>query len=112
GAGWVGERWREEVVEGEMGLRGVNVGVVENGTICLVTNEGNARMITTLPRIHVALMGIEKLVPTLADLDQLLKLLARSATGQKLTVYTTLVRGPRRQGDDCGPEALHGVLVD
>jgi L-lactate dehydrogenase complex protein LldF len=69
-------------------------------------------MVTTLPRVHVAVMGIEKLVPTLADLDLLLKLLARSATGQKLTTYTTLVRGPRRPGDDCGPEALHVVLLD
>src|SRR4029078_2010714 len=83
-----------------------------NGTICLVTNEGNGRMVTTLPRIHVALIGIDKLVPTMADLDRFLKLLAPSATGQKLPVYTTLIRGPRRTGDECGPEELHVVLLD
>jgi L-lactate dehydrogenase complex protein LldF len=106
------ERLREEFLQADMGLSGANFGVVENGTICLVTNEGNGRMVTTLPRIHVALMGIEKLVPTMADLDRFLKLLARSATGQKLTVYTTLVRSPRRPGDECGPEELHVVLID
>jgi L-lactate dehydrogenase complex protein LldF len=106
------ERLRDEFLRADMGITGANFGVVENGTICLVTNEGNGRMVTTLPRIHVALMGIEKLVPTMADLDRFLKLLARSATGQKLTAYTTLIRGPRRAGDDCGPEEVHVVLLD
>jgi L-lactate dehydrogenase complex protein LldF len=105
-------RLRDEFLQADMGLTGANFGVVENGAICLVTNEGNARMVTTLPRVHVVLMGIEKLVPTLADLDLFLKLLARSATGQKLTAYTTLLRGPRRAGDDCGPEEMHVVLLD
>ena len=105
-------RLRDEFLQADMGLTGANFGVVENGAICLVTNEGNARMVTTLPRVHVVLMGIEKLVPTLADLDRFLKLLARSATGQKLTAYTTLLRGPRRAGDDCGPEEMHVVLLD
>jgi L-lactate dehydrogenase complex protein LldF len=77
-----------------------------------VTNEGNGRMVSTLPRVHVVLMGIEKLIPSLADLDRFLKLLARSATGQKLTAYTSLIRGPRRAADECGPEALHVVLID
>src|SRR3982074_2056451 len=95
-----------------MGLPGANCGVVENGTICLVTNEGNGRMVTTLPRIHVVLMGIEKLVPTMADLDRFLKLLARSATGQKLTAHTTLIPGPRRPGGDCAPAEGHVGLVD
>ena len=106
------ERLRDEFLRADMGLTGANFGVVENGTICLVTNEGNGRMVTTLPRIHVVLMGIEKLVPTMADLDRFLKLLARSATGQKLTAYTTLIRGPRRAGDDCGPAEVHVVLLD
>src|SRR6185436_10719324 len=106
------ERLREEFLRADMGITGANFGVVETGTICLVTNEGNGRMVTTLPRVHVAVMGIEKLVPTLADLDVFLKLLARSATGQKITTYTTLVRGPRRPGDECGPEAMHVVLLD
>jgi L-lactate dehydrogenase complex protein LldF len=106
------ERLRDEFLRADIGLTGANFGVVENGTICLVTNEGNGRMVTALPRIHVVLMGIEKLVPTMADLDRFLKLLARSGTGQKLTAYTTLIRGPRRAGDDCGPEEMHVVLLD
>jgi L-lactate dehydrogenase complex protein LldF len=106
------QRLRHEFLRADMGISGANFGVVETGTICLVTNEGNGRMVTTLPRVHVVLMGIEKLVPTLADLDRCLKVLARSATGQKLTVYTTMIRGPRAAGDADGPEELHVVLVD
>ena len=106
------EKLRQVFLDADMGISGANFGVVETGTVCLVTNEGNGRMVTTLPRVHVVLMGIEKLVPTLGDLDRLLKLLARSATGQKLTAYTTLINGPRRAGDDCGPEAMHVVLID
>jgi L-lactate dehydrogenase complex protein LldF len=106
------ERLREEFLGADMGITGANFGVVENGAICLVTNEGNGRMVTTLPRVHVVLMGIEKLVPTMADLDRFLKLLARSATGQKITSYTTIVRGPRRAGEDSGPDAIHVVLLD
>lgn len=106
------EKLRHVFLDADMGITGANFGVVETGTICLVTNEGNGRMVTTLPRVHVVLMGIEKLVPTLADLDRFLKLLPRSATGQKLTAYTSLITGPRRKGDDCGPEAVHVVLLD
>src|SRR5262249_4550822 len=80
-------RLREEFLRADMGISGANFGVVETGTICLVTNEGNGRMVTSLPRVHVALVGIEKLVATMADLDTCLKVLARSATGQKITVY-------------------------
>jgi L-lactate dehydrogenase complex protein LldF len=106
------ERLRDVFLTADMGITGANFGVVDTGTICLVTNEGNARMVTSLPRVHVALVGIEKLVPTLADLDRLLKLLPRSATGQKLTAYTTLINGPRRSGDECGPDEVHVVLID
>jgi L-lactate dehydrogenase complex protein LldF len=110
--GYAREKLRQVFLDADMGISGANFGVVETGTICLVTNEGNGRMVTTLPRVHVVLLGIEKLVPTLADLDGLLRLLARSATGQKLTAYTTLINGPRREGDDCGPDAVHVVLID
>jgi L-lactate dehydrogenase complex protein LldF len=103
---------RDEFLRADMGITGANFGVVETGTICLVTNEGNARMVTSLPRVHVVMMGIEKLVPTMADLDRCLKVLARSATGQKLTVYTTMIRAPRAAGDADGPEELHVVLLD
>ncbi len=106
------ETLRGAFLRADMGITGANFGVVENGTICLVTNEGNGRMSSTLPRVHVVLMGVEKLVPTMADLDLFLKILARSATGQKITTYTTLLRGPRRVGDECGPEELHVVLLD
>ena len=111
-ASYARARLREEFLAADMGITGANFGVADNGTICLVTNEGNGRMVTTLPRVHVVLMGIEKLVPTMADLDRFLKLLARSATGQKLTAYTTLIRGPRRAGDECGAQEMHVVLVD
>ncbi len=102
-----------------MGISGVNFGVAETGSLCLVTNEGNGRLTTTLPRVHVALMGIERLVPTLDDLCVMLQLLARSATGQKLSVYTNLLTGPRRRppyseatGEPDGPDELHLVLID
>lgn len=103
---------RERFLEAAVGASGVNFGVASTGTLCLVTNEGNGRLCTSLPRVHVAVMGIERLVPTLDDLGVMLDVLARSATGQALTVYTNLVTGPRREGDADGPEALHVVLVD
>ena len=106
------ERLRQVFLDADMGITGANFGVVETGTICIVTNEGNGRMVTTLPRVQVVLMGIEKLIPTLEDLDHFLKLLPRSATGQKLTAYTSMVNGPRREGDECGPVALHVILLD
>jgi L-lactate dehydrogenase complex protein LldF len=105
-------RLREEFLSADMGVSGANFGVAETGTICLVTNEGNGRMVTTLPRVHVAVMGIEKIVPSMTDLDRCLKVLARSGAGQKLTVYTTLIHGPRRAGDVDGPAELHVILLD
>jgi L-lactate dehydrogenase complex protein LldF len=96
----------------DMGISGVNFGVAETGTLCLATNEGNGRMTTTLPRLHVALMGIERLVPTLDDLSVILQLLGRNSTGQKLTVYTNLLTGPRRPDEPDGPQELHVILVD
>jgi L-lactate dehydrogenase complex protein LldF len=95
-----------------MGISGVNFGVAQTGSICLVENEGNGRLTTTPPRVHVALMGIERLVPTLEDLGVMLQVLARSATGQKITVYNNILTGPRRAGEADGPEELHIVLVD
>jgi L-lactate dehydrogenase complex protein LldF len=103
---------RQTFLEADIGVSGVNAGVVESGTLCLVTNEGNGRMCTTLPDIHIALMGIERLVPTFDDLALLLSLLPRSATGQKLSVYTSLIHGPRREGEYDGPSQRHLVLID
>lgn len=96
----------------DLGISGANFAVAQTGTICICTNEGNGRMTVTRPRVHVALLGIEKLVPRLRDLLVFLKLLARSSTGQPLTVYTSLITGPRRAADPDGPEHLHVVLLD
>jgi L-lactate dehydrogenase complex protein LldF len=96
----------------DLGISGANFAVAETGTIVLITNEGNGRLTTTCPRVHIALMGMEKVIPRLADLPVFLKLLARAATGQTLSVYTTLITGPRRPGDLDGPEEFHLVLLD
>jgi L-lactate dehydrogenase complex protein LldF len=111
---------RHDFLKADMGITGVNFGVADTGSICLVTNEGNGRLCTAAPRIHVALMGMERLVPTLADLGVMLQLLARSATGQKLSVYTNILAGPRRnQGhneqagsEPDGPDEFHLVIID
>ena len=96
----------------DIGLSGVNFGVAETGSVCIITNEGNGRMVTTVPRVHIALMGMERLVPTLDDLALMLTLLPRSATGQKITVYTQLIHGPRREGEVDGAKERHLILVD
>ena len=103
---------RETFLNADVGISGVNFGIAENGMLCLVTNEGNGRMVTTLPQVHIALMGIERILPTLDDLALMLYLLPRSATGQKLTVYTSLIRGPKREDEIDGPQERHLILVD
>ena len=103
---------RDVFLRADVGITGANFGVAETGSICLVTNEGNGRLVSALPRIHVAVMGMERVVPTLGELAVLLQLLARSATGQKLTSYTTLLTGPRRDDEEDGPDELHVVLLD
>jgi L-lactate dehydrogenase complex protein LldF len=103
---------RQRFLEADLGISGVNFGVAATGSLCLVTNEGNGRLCTSLPRVHIALMGIERVVPTAADLGVMLEVLARSATGQVLTVYTNIISGPRRPGEPDGPDELHIVLVD
>jgi len=106
------QKLRQVFLEADLGISGVNFGVVESGTLCIVTNEGNGRMVTTLPRVHIALMGIERLLPALNDLALMLYLLPRSATGQKLTVYTSLIHGPRKSDEPDGPLERHLILVD
>jgi L-lactate dehydrogenase complex protein LldF len=103
---------REVFMTADVGISGVNFGVAESGMLALVTNEGNGRMVTTLPRVHIALMGMERLVPTFDDLALMLQLLPRSATGQKLSVYTSLMHGPRRPGENEGPLERHLILLD
>ncbi|MCK5318514.1 MAG: lactate utilization protein, partial [Anaerolineales bacterium] len=86
---------RKFFLSAEVGISGVNFGVAETGTICIVTNEGNGRMVSTIPRVHIALMGVERLAPSLEDLAVLLQVLPRSATGQNLTSYVSMIQRPR-----------------
>ena len=103
---------RDKFRRADFGMTGGNFVVAETGHVCVVENEGNARQSVTTPRVLVSLIGIEKLVPRLADLSVMLKLLARSATGQPFTVYTNLFSGPRKMGEKDGPEEFHIVFLD
>lgn len=103
---------RDKYRHSDMGIIGANFAVAETGTICIVTNEGNGRFCSSRPRVLVCLMGIEKLLPRMKDLAVFLKLLAKSATGQRMTCYTSLTTGPKREGDFDGPDEFHLVLLD
>jgi L-lactate dehydrogenase complex protein LldF len=103
---------REKFLEAGMGITGANFLVADSGAIIVVENEGNARLSSSAPKIHVAVAGIEKLVPRAQDLAAFLKLLDRSATGQPLSVYTSLLAGPRRAGEPDGPDEFYLVLLD
>lgn len=103
---------RKRFAEAKVGISGVNFGVAETGTILILENEGNIRMTTGLPRTHIALMGIEKIVPRFADLDVFLKLLPRSGTGQRLTAYQSLITGTKLSPADEGPDEIHIVMLD
>jgi L-lactate dehydrogenase complex protein LldF len=105
-------RLRQAFLSAGVGISGVNFAIAENGAICLVENEGNGRMSTAVPRVHIAIMGMERIVRDLAELDVMLGLIARVGTGQAITVYTNIISGPRRAGDVDGPEELHVVVVD
>ena len=103
---------RGEFLSAEVGITGANMLIAETGSIVLVTNEGNGDLTQTLPRVQIVIASIEKVVPTLEDAATILRLLARSATGQDLSVYTTFTTGPKRPGDLDGPEAFHVLLLD
>src|SRR5207249_6827457 len=111
---------RQSFLDADIGITGGNALIAETGTLMLVTNEGNADLATTLPPVHIAVVGIEKLVPTLDDAVAIVKLLARSGTGQKITSYTQFITGPSRSADIelktqigvHGPKALHSVPLD
>ena len=103
---------RRQYLEADMGISGGNFIVAETGMISITENEGNARLTTALPRIHVALVGIEKVLPRLADLALFLPLLATAGTGQHLTCYNSMYGGPRQAGEVDGPEEFHVVLLD
>jgi L-lactate dehydrogenase complex protein LldF len=103
---------RDIFIGADIGVSGVNFGIAETGTLCMLTNEGNGRMVTTLPRVHIALMGVERIVANLRELSPLLKLLSRSATGQSLTSYVSLLNGARQPDDIDGPVERHVILID
>ena len=103
---------RKKFLTAGIGITGVNFAVAETGTIVVVENEGNARLTTSLSRVHIALMGIEKVIPRLADLGVFLTLLPRAATGQRMSSYVSLLTGPRRAGERDGPEEFHLVIMD
>lgn len=106
------QKLRNEFLSADMGISGGNFILAETGTLCLVTNEGNGRLCTTLPKVHVALVGIEKVIENIEDYATLTQVLPRSGTGQNLTVYTNMINGPRRPGDEDGPEHVYVILVD
>jgi L-lactate dehydrogenase complex protein LldF len=103
---------RKKFAEADVGISGANFAIAETGSIVLVTNEGNGRLTAAMPKCHIAVMGIEKVIPRLADLPYFLKVLARAATGQKLSIYTQIITGPRREGELDGAEEFHLVVLD
>ncbi len=103
---------RQKYLDADMGITGANFLIAETGSTVIVTNEGNGDLTQSLPRVHLVLASIEKVVPTLEDVSTLLRVLARSATGQEMSVYTTFSTGPKRAGDLDGPEEFHVVLLD
>ncbi|AHG80351.1 Lactate utilization protein B [Mannheimia varigena USDA-ARS-USMARC-1388] len=109
---FVRQKIREDFLEADIGISGCNFAVPETGSVCLVTNEGNLRMATTVPKTHIAVMGMERIAPTFQEVDVLITMLARSAVGAKLTAYNTWLTGPRLEGETDGPEDFHLVIVD
>lgn len=103
---------REKFLRADIGISGGNFLIADSGAVVLVENEGNARLTTSAPKVHIAVVGIEKLIPRAQDLATFLKLLGRSGTGQPLTVYTSFLSGPRRSGEVDGPEEFHVILLD
>jgi len=106
------ETLRKKFLDADMGISGANFLVAETGTLVMVTNEGNGRMVSTMPDLHVAVVGIDKIIPDWESLTVFLKLLARSATGQKLSTYTQFITGPRRAEGEFGPKEFHIVILD
>ena len=103
---------RQKYLDSDVGITGANFLIAETGTSVIVTNEGNGRMCTSMPKIHVAITGMEKVVPSIEDLGLFLRLLIRSATGQRISSYVTTVTGPRGEDEVDGPEEFHLVIVD
>ncbi len=114
------ERLRQSFIDADIGISGANVAIADSGTLVIVSNEGNGRLVTTLPPVHIALLGVEKIVPSLEDATAILQVLPRSGTGQKITSYVSFITGPSRSADIeltltvgvHGPKELHIVLLD
>ncbi|WP_303966332.1 LutB/LldF family L-lactate oxidation iron-sulfur protein [Sporosarcina ureae] len=106
------EKLRQEFLDADIGITGCNFAIAETGSISLVTNEGNARLVSALPKTQITVMGMERVVPSFEEFEVLVSLLTRSAVGQKLTSYVTALTGPRDEGDLDGPEEFHLVIVD
>ncbi|SMF82727.1 L-lactate dehydrogenase complex protein LldF [Paenibacillus uliginis N3/975] len=111
-AGFVRNKLREKFLDADIGMTGCNFAIAETGSMVLFENEGNARMVTTLPKTQITLMGMERIIPSWSDLEVMATLLPRSATGQKLTVYMSGITGPRREHDGDGPEEMHIIIID
>jgi len=111
-AGFVRKKLREKFLEADIGMTGCNFAIAETGSMVLFENEGNARMVTTVPKTQITLMGMERIIPSWQDLEVMATLLPRSATGQKLTVYMSGISGPRRSEDADGPDEMHIIIVD
>lgn len=106
------ELLREKYLSADVGITGGNFLIADSGSIALTENEGNARLTTTFPKVHIAVVGIEKLIPSIVDLDLFWPLLASHGTGQNLTVYNTVLSGPRQEEETDGPEEMYVVLLD
>ncbi|RYE19844.1 MAG: lactate utilization protein, partial [Sphingobacteriales bacterium] len=106
------ELLRDKYLQADVGITGANFLIAETGSIAISENEGNARLSTSFPKIHIAIVGIEKIIPSLADLDLFWPMLATHGTGQNLTVYNTLLSGPRRPDETDGPEEMYVILLD
>lgn len=111
-AGFARATLRQKFMTADVGVTGANFVVAATGTLCLVTNEGNGRLTSSVPPCQISVVGMEKLVPRLEDLAVMLNLLPRSATGQKITTYFNMITGPRRPGEPDGPEELHVIFLD
>ncbi|AQS56160.1 LutB/LldF family L-lactate oxidation iron-sulfur protein [Novibacillus thermophilus] len=111
-AGFARRTLRQKFQQAEIGMTGCNFAIAESGSIVIFSNEGNARMVTTLPKTHIVTMGMERILPSWDDLEVMANLLPRSATGQKLTVYMSVLSGTRREGEIDGPEDLHVIILD
>jgi L-lactate dehydrogenase complex protein LldF len=103
---------RDKYIAADVGISGANFGIAESGMISITENEGNARLTTSVPRVHIAIMGIEKILPKLSDLALFLPMLATAGTGQALTCYNSMIGGPRLPGEIDGPDEFHVVLLD